>query len=254
MPLIALTRAVPDSITRCELTHLERTAIDLDRARMQHAAYEHALEALGCRVQHVSSAMDLPDSVFVEDAAVVLDELAVITRPGAASRQPETPAIAEALAEFRPVTSLSEPATLDGGDVLRIGRRIFIGVGARTNASGVRQLQEAVAPHGYDVVSVSVGECLHLKSGVTAVSDEAVILNPRWVDSSVFRSYERIEVEPDEPFAANVLRIGETLVCAAGAPKTNARLARRRLAIVTVDVSELAKAEAGVTCCSLILG
>jgi dimethylargininase len=253
MGLIALTRAVPESIAECELTHLERTPIDVSRARQQHAAYEASLRRLGCVLLHVVPAPDRPDSVFVEDTAVVLDEIAVIARPGAASRRPETDSVAEALSQLRPMARLAGPATLDGGDVLRIGRRIFVGLGGRTNEDGVAQLRRIASPHGYEVVAVSPRDCLHLKSAVTAVSDDAVILNPAWVDASVFAAYERIDVDEREPFAANVLRVNDNLICAAAADRTRERLEARGFSVVPVDVSELAKAEAGVTCCSIMV-
>jgi dimethylargininase len=249
----AITRAVPDTIGGCELTHLERVPIDVCRARAQHEQYERALEALGCTIVRAAAAMDLPDSVFVEDAAVVLDEVAVIARPGAASRRGETAAIAAALARYRPLVALTAPATLDGGDVLAIGRRLFVGIGARTNADGIAQLSDAVGAHGYTVSTVEMRDCLHLKTAVTALSDTAVVLNPAWVDPAVFDGYRRLEVDPAEPYAANVLRIGRSILCAAAAPRTRARLEAEGFGVRTVEVSELAKAEAGVTCCSILV-
>ena len=249
--MIALTRPVPDALAACELTHLERVPIDVGRAREQHANYERMLTSLGCQVVTLPGAPDLPDSVFVEDIAVVLDEIAIITRPGAASRRSETAAIASTLGAFRRLQFLSAPATLDGGDVLRLGWTLYVGVGTRTNAAGVQQLRDLVLPCGYEVRSVVVDACLHLKSAVTEVGPGVVVLNPKWVDSQMFSNHAIIEVDPAEPAAANVLRIGEALVCGAAYPRTNARL-RAVGKVHTVDVSELAKAEGAVTCCSLV--
>jgi dimethylargininase len=251
--LLALTRAVPPSIVRCELTHLAREPIDVTRAAAQHKAYEDTLARLGCIVRHLPEAPEFPDSVFVEDTAVVLDELAVIARPGAASRRAETTSVAAALGEHRQLECIQAPGTLDGGDVLRIGQRVYVGLSGRTNADGARQLADLLAPHGYQVVGIEVRGCLHLKSAVTAVADNALLVNPRWVDVSHFRGFRRIDVHPDEPFAANVLRVGGTLVCAVATPRTRERLEATGFVVESVDVSELAKAEAGVTCCSLIL-
>jgi dimethylargininase len=251
--ILALTRPVPPSIVRCELTHLARTPIDVERATAEHDAYEDALARLGCAIVRLSGEPDYPDSVFVEDTAVVLDELAVITRPGAESRRQETVAVAATLGEYRQLARIETPGTLDGGDVLRIGRRVYVGMSGRTNADGARQLAELLAPHGYEVEGIDVRECLHLKSAVTAVADDAILVNSRWVDASRFQGCSRIDVHPDEPFAANTLRIDETLLCAAAAPRTRERLGAQGFAVDSVDVSELAKAEAGVTCCSLIL-
>jgi dimethylargininase len=129
---------------------------------------------------------------------------------------------------------------------------VYVGLSGRTNPDGARQLADLLAPHGYLVTGLAVRGCLHLKSAVTAVSDDTIVVNPSWVDADSFRGMHRVDVHPDEPHAANTLRIDETVVCAAAAPRTRDRLARLGLDVETVDVSELAKAEAGVTCCSLI--
>jgi dimethylargininase len=249
---IAVTCEVSPAIGRCELAHLERQPIDVARARAQHAAYEARLAELGCEVLRLPAMPDLPDSVFVEDAAIVLDEVAVVTRPGAASRRPETGAVAEALARYRRLVHLRPPARLDGGDVLTIDRTLFVGRSRRTDEDGVRQLARAVAPHGYEVREVAVSGCLHLKSAVTLVAGGTVLIQPAWVGTGPFDGLERVEVDADEPFAANALRIGDAVVYPAGFPRTRQRILDRGIRVLTVDVSELAKAEGGVTCCSLI--
>jgi dimethylargininase len=250
--LLALTRAVPPAIVRCEITHLTREPIDVQRAAAQHAAYEATLARLGCTVHRLPDEPNLPDSVFVEDTAVVLDELAVIARPGAESRRGETTSVSTALGEHRQLEKIEAPGTLDGGDVLCIGQRIYVGVSGRTNAEGGRQLADLAAPHGYHVSGVEVRGCLHLKSAVTAIADDTLLVNPRWVDVGDFHGFRLVDVHPDEPFAANTLRIDETIVCAAAAPRTLELLGARGFAVESVEVSELAKAEAGVSCCSLI--
>ena len=243
---------MPDSLAACELTHIARAPIDVERARAQHSAYECALTSLGCEIVALPAAHDQPDSVFIEDTALVLEELAVITRPGADSRRAETTAVASTLVAFRQLQFLSDPATLDGGDVLRLGRTLYVGVGGRTNAAGVQQLRDIVSGFGYEVQSVAVDSCLHLKSAITEVAPGIVVLNPEWVDGGTFRNHEIIEVDPSEPAAANVLRIGDVVLCAATYPRTNARLSAVA-AVRAVDVSELAKAEGALTCCSLIV-
>ena len=250
--LLAFTREVPPSIERCELTHLERTYIDLNRASAQHAVYEALLARLGCTVRRLRPEPGMPDSVFVEDTAVVLDEVAIVARPGAASRRGETESMAAALRPYRELRYITAPATLDGGDVLRIGRRVFAGVTARTSADAVRQLQDTLRPFGYEVYALAVRGCLHLKTAVTAAADDLLVLNPEWVDADAFAGCDWVAVHPQEPFAANVLRIGEALVCAEAAAHTADRLRARGLIVHQVDVSELAKAEAGVTCCSVL--
>ncbi|HEX3068285.1 MAG TPA: arginine deiminase family protein [Thermoanaerobaculia bacterium] len=251
--LIALTRAVPRSINRCELTHLNRNPIDVDIVRRQHQEYETALSEAGCRIERLPAADDLPDSVFVEDTAIVLDEVAVITRPGAESRRPETASVAAALRNYRDLVFLESPAILDGGDVLRIGRRVFVGQSTRTNAEGFRQLSAALNSFGYSVKAITPRGCLHLKSAVTAFSDDGVIINPEWVDASIFDGTRVITVDPSEPPAANVLRVGDVVLCATAFPRTAQRLRNVGVSVRLVDASELAKAEGALTCCSVIV-
>jgi dimethylargininase len=250
---LAFTRAVPPSIDQCELTHLERTPIDLERAAAQHRAYETLLERLGCTLRRLDPAPEMPDSVFVEDTAVVLDEVAIITRPGAESRRGETAAMAAALKDFGEICWIESPAMLDGGDVLRVGRRLFIGVTPRTSMDAVRQLHAIVRPFGYSVDAVAVRGCLHLKTAVTAAADDLLVVNAGWVDPQAFEGLHSVPVDPGEAYAANVLRVGNALVCAAASPRTADELRARRFEVHTIDVSELAKAEAGVTCCSVLL-
>jgi dimethylargininase len=250
---IAVTRPVPESLARCELTHLSRVPIDVAAAETQHQQYEEVLRTLGCSLRHVPPAHDLPDSVFVEDVAIVLDDIAIITRPGAASRRPEREAVAAVLSEYRLLQSIAAPGTLDGGDVLRLGRTLYVGLSTRTNEDGARQLARHVATFGYTVECVETAACLHLKSAATAVDSDRVLCNRDWIDARVFRGVDVLEVDPAEPHAANVLRLGHTIVCAASHERTAAGLRARGYDVCTVDVSELAKAEAGVTCCSLII-
>lgn len=249
----ALTRAISPRIVECELTHLDRIPIDVAAARAQHTAYARALIALGCAVDEVEPAPDHPDSVFIEDTAVVFDELAVITRPGAASRRGETAAVEHALAPLRPIVRIEAPATLDGGDVLVVGKRVFVGRTGRTNEGGVVQLRAALAPYGYTVEAIEVTGCLHLKTAVTAVDDCTVLLNPAWIDAGALGGLDRIEVDPAEPMGANVVRVGDALLYGAAYPRTRARLEARGYRPLCVDASELAKAEGAVTCCSLVL-
>lgn len=250
---IAITRAVPATIPECELTYLERAPIDVARAVEQHAAYEAALEAVGCVIERLPPADDLPDSVFVEDAAIVFDEVAIVTRPGAPSRRRETASVAGELSKHRPLLFIDEPATLDGGDVLRVGRRVYVGVSSRTNHDGVNQLRSLLVPFDYSVEAIDVAGCLHLKSAASEIDDDLLLVNPEWVDIRRFGGLRLIDVHPAEPHAANVLRIDELVICAAASPMTRNTLEANGFATMAVDVSELAKAEAGVTCCSLIV-
>jgi len=257
--LLALTRAVSPRIEQCELTHLARTPIDYARAVEEHDAYEALLTRLGCRVERVPDAPDLPDSVFVEDAAVVFDRIAVIARPGAQSRRPEVAAMETALRRYRTLARIEPPGTLDGGDVLVTPGTVFVGVGGRTNVDGVRQLTAHVAPHGFEVVPVHVRECLHLKSAVTAVAlappagKSALVINPAWVDSAHFAAFDLIDVDPAEPAAANVLLINSTVICPAEHPRTRRLIEARGFVTESVPAFELAKAEGGLTCCAVLV-
>ncbi|OFV92449.1 MAG: dimethylargininase [Acidobacteria bacterium RIFCSPLOWO2_12_FULL_65_11] len=251
--LVAITREVSLAIGRCELTHLRRETIDVERVRAEQRAYEAALAVAGCRVERLEAGPDMPDSVFVEDTAIVFDELAILARPGAESRRTETPAVATALRRYRPLCTIEAPGTVDGGDVLVVGRRVFVGRSRRTNEAGIDQMQCALEPHGYQVEPVDVSHCLHLKSAVTAVGDGLLLTNPAWVPPGPFRSFDRIEVHPDEPWAANALWVGDGVIYPAAWPRTGERLETRGVKVCTVEASELAKAEGAVTCCSLIL-
>lgn len=249
----AITREVSPRFNECEITHIERTPIDLDIARAQHRTYVEALKELGCDVLELPAEADLPDSVFVEDTAFILPEAAVITRPGADSRKPETESIAQALSPHTRLLFLQPPATLDGGDVLVVGKEIFIGLSTRSNDEAIRQLNNLLKEYGYSVTGVSLHDCLHLKSAVTRVNDDTLLINKNWVDTQPFVEYELIEVDPSEPYAANCLPIGNFIIYPASFPRTRAQLEEHGYKIVSVEVDELAKAEGAVTCCSLIL-
>jgi len=253
MVRLALTRPVSESIGRCELTFLERAPIELAVARIQHRAYEQALEAAGCTVERLPAADHLPDAVFVEDTAVVLDEIAVIARPGAVSRRPETRSVARRLAGLRPLATIDPPATLDGGDVLRIGRRLYVGRTARTNRAGRQALARIVEPHGYRVTPVEVRGRLHLKSAAGWLGDERILIDRECVAAADFSGLQLVPVPPDEASAANVLMIGGTVLVGSEFPRTQAVLDGAGLDWRPVDSRELAKAEGGLTCCSLII-
>jgi dimethylargininase len=249
---IAITREVSAAIERCELTHLARQPIDLPTARRQHDAYQQALQDLGCSIVCLTAEDDMPDSVFIEDVALVFPELAIITRPGADTRRAETAAVAEAIAAYRPIVHIDPPGTVDGGDVLTAGSRVFVGESARTNAAAVSQIRRHLAPHGYTVDPVPVRGCLHLKSAVTALAEDLLLINPEWVPAACFRPFRLLEVDAAEPYGGNALLVGDGLMYPTAFPRTRARLDACGLRVVGVDVSELAKAEGAVTCCSLI--
>jgi len=253
MTVIALTRLPSASLPQCELSFINRDPIDVDRARRQHSAYRVALRDAGARVVVLPALDDLPDAVFVEDTTVVVDELAIVATMGAESRRPESAPMAAALARYRRIHRLLPPATLDGGDVLRVDRTIFVGLTPRTNASAVEQMTALLTPLGYRVVGVPITECLHFKSACSLVAPQTVLVNPAWVSPDIFDGFDVLVVDPAEPGAANVLVIGERVIVPAGSPRTLARLRLEGLGATAVDVSELQKAEAGVTCMSVLI-
>jgi dimethylargininase len=255
LTLIAITRGVSPALNRCELSWLPRQEIDLDKAGAQHRSYEQCLRDLGAEVISLPSEPDLPDSMFVEDPAVVVPEMAIITRMGAESRRREAESLAPILARYRPLRYLREPATLEGGDVLRIGKTLFVGHSGRTNADGIDQFAAELSPLGYSIFGVRVDQCLHLKSACSYLGEQMVLANPEWVETGIFES-ERlriVEVAPNEPCAANVLAIGGTVVVPATFPETAALIEQRGFSVRTLDISELMKAEAGLTCSSILL-
>ena len=250
--LAALTRAVSPTLASCELTWLPRQEIDIELAIEQHHAYESALTGLGLRVISLPAEPDLPDAMFVEDPLVIVDELAIVTRMGAASRRRESESLAAAISAFRPLRRLREPATLEGGDVLRIARDLFVGLTSRTNEAAISQLRAELEPFGYRIHPVEVRGCLHLKSACCSIGDGKILANPEWLDLAPFTRFNIIAVAPDEPGAANVLRIEDTVLMPASFPHTEEILRHEGLNIHTIDISELIKAEAAITCSSVI--
>ena len=247
-----IVRVPSPALSACALTFLERQPIDVARALEQHRAYVEALEAGGVEVTVLPAERDLPDAVFVEDTAVVVEECAVVTRPGIESRRGETASIAGALREVRPLVEIREPGTLEGGDVLRVGRTLFVGETQRTNADGIRQLATALEPHEYEVIPVRLTGCLHLKSAVTYAGRETVLVNPEWVDVNLFARWQCVPIAAGEPHAANVLTIGDTVHVAASAPRTRRKLDALGFDTRVLDTSEFEKAEAALTCLSLL--
>jgi dimethylargininase len=250
--LTAITRAVSAAIVNCELTFVARQPIDLEKACAQHRAYELLLEKLGARVHSLSAEPDLPDSMFVEDPALVLEELAVIMPLGTVARRREAHSLAQTLANFRQLEYVTLPGTMEGGDILRVGRKLFAGLSSRTNAEGIRQLVAILAPHNYEVVAVPVTGCLHLKSAVTPLGGNTLLANRAWFDSAPLAGFDWIDVDPEEPHAANALSVGGTIIFPASFPRTRARIEARGFQVTPLDISELQKAESGLTCSSLI--
>jgi dimethylargininase len=250
--LTAITRGVSPAIVNCELTFVARAPIHLARAVEQHRAYERVLENFGATIISLPAEPALADSMFVEDPAIVLDELAVIFPLGTESRRPEAASLAKVLESFRVLQYVHLPGTVEGGDLLRIGQQIFAGLSKRTNAEGIRQLESILEPYDYTVKAVSVTGCLHLKSAVTFLGRNTLLANRNWFDSSAMADYECIDVAPEEPHAANALAFENTVILPASFPLTRARIVAQGFEVMPLDISELQKAESGLTCSSLL--
>jgi dimethylargininase len=251
--LRAITRSVSPAMNGCELAYLPRIGIDIPKAAEQHRQYEACLRELGISVISLAAEPEMPDAIFVEDPAVVVDEVAVMTRMGAASRRKESESLATALSQFRPIRWMREPATLEGGDVLRVRRTLFVGLSPRTNRTGIAQLAAELEPLGYAIRPVEVHGCLHLKSACTSLGDHTMLANRAWCDAQAFGgSFQILDVPADEPWGANVLTIGHTALVPACFPGTARMVERLGWKIRTLDISELMKAEAALTCSSII--
>ena len=249
---IAITRQVSPAINQCELTHIAREPIDYVRACAQHRQYEDALRLLGIDVISLNTEPDLPDSVFVEDVALVLDECAIMLNPGASSRRPEVASVEKTLAPYREVFRIQPSGTVDGGDILTVGKTVYVGLSSRSTENAIEQMKAILEPCNYQVRAVRVTGCLHLKSAVTQVSEDTLLINPEWVSIDNFPGMQFIEIAPSEPYAANAVWVDDTIIYPSAFPKTQAKLRAAGIRMIIVDADELAKAEGALTCCSLI--
>jgi dimethylargininase len=252
----AFTRAVSPRLAECQLTHLQRVPIDPAKAAEQHAAYERALADAGLEIVRLPELREDPDAVFVEDTALLLEGHAIITRPGAPSRIGETISTADGLSGHFALHHVTD-GYLDGGDVLRIGETLYVGLSTRTDTTGISSLRDAAGPIGFEVIQAELRDCLHLKTGATVAGRDqsgtpVLLYNPGCVDPAQFAGVEPLAVDPEEPAAANCVSAAGQVILPGGNPRTADRLRERGFHVVEVDVSELQKAEAGVTCMSLI--
>ncbi len=250
---IALTRRPSSSLSTCEVTYVPPGRINHEFALQQYESYCQALREMGIEVQQLSPLEAYPDSVFIEDNAIVLDELAVVTTMGVSSRLGEVTSLRPILSQCRRVFDISPPATIEGGDVLRMGKRLFVGRSSRTNHFGVEALRAIVTPLGYEVLAVGIQQCLHLKTACTPLDEETLLVNPAWLDMAVLKPYRFVPVPSTEPFGANVLCLAQGILANAQYPRTVALIEKKWPSVRAVDLSEFSKAEAGVTCLSLIM-
>jgi dimethylargininase len=251
--MIALTHVPSASLQACERTYVPHAAIDNARALAQHAEYCRILEQCGAEVKTLDVSPELPDSVFIEDAAIILDEVAVLCAMGAASRREEPSRVEAVLRNYREVVRIEPPATIEGGDVLCIGRKLLVGQSCRTNATGITAFAEIARRHGYVVEALPVRGCLHLKTACTALPDGRLLVNPAWIDESALTDLVRIPIPPDEPWAANVALVASTVLMAAEHVRTAELVRGLGFNVRQCDISEFAKAEGGLTCLSLLI-
>lgn len=251
--LCVLVRRPGPALARCVVTHLERRPIDVELACEQHGAYVAALAELGVEVEELPPLDDAPDACFVEDPALVLDEVAVIARPALASRRREVESVAVALAKHRELLWIEEPATFEGGDALVVDDTVYVGWSKRTNHAGLKALAHLLLPFGYRVKAVEVQGCLHLKTALTRIGPRTLLANAAWIHTGRIDGLELVPVDLSEPFAANALLIGEALLYPSGFPRTEELLRQCGIPLRMLELSELQKAEAGPTCLSLLL-
>jgi len=251
MMLTIVTHVVSPALQECELTFIESEPIKIEKAGEEHHHYCKMLEECGATVITLEENRALPDSVFVEDPIIVFDEVAVLSSMGAASRRKECTTLETFFRKYRDVKQISLPALIEGGDILKIGRRIYVGLSARTNNEGIKALRDIIEPLGYEVIPVRVSGCLHLKTGCTALDDNSILINPDWIETAPFQGFRIIETLPGEPFGANVLPIHDTICMNSAFPRTMEMVRSLGYQIRATDITEFVKAEAGLTCMSI---
>lgn len=252
--LLAITHLPSPRMNEAVRTFIDVRRIDLERAAWQHAEYRRALEHAGTTVVVLDGNLDHPDAVFVEDTAIVLDEIAIVASMGAPSRRDETGCIEAELRHHRAeIARIEHPATLEGGDVLRVGRTLFVGATGRTNRAGLETFTTIARRHGYDVRSVAVDGCLHLKTACTALPDGTMLINARWIDTRALAGAHLLDVASDEPDAANVVLVGERVLMSSAYPRTIEKVRAHGVHVDTVDLSEFSKAEGSATCLSILV-
>ena len=248
----AVTRGISPNMASCELTYRLREEIDLQKANYQLAHYRDLLRRWDVNLLTIPASESYPDCCFVQDTAVVLDEVCIIASMGAGSRRGEVSEVERLVSPFRKIKPILPPATLDGGDVVQVGKRLFVGHSKRTNARGIAALSTIVEPFGYVVVPVKVDGGLHLTTGCGVVNEETVLLNPHWVDAEAFRGLRRLTVPDEEPWAANTIHVNNFVCIEEGAPRTIELVEPYTRCIETLDISEFRKAEGSLSCLSLI--
>lgn len=246
----AITRTPSAELSR-GLTTANLGPPEYGKALSQHEQYVELLTRLGLKVEVLAPAEEFPDAHFVEDTAVVFPELALITRPGAPSRQGEAELMAAVLANYRKVVHIDPPGTLDGGDVLTIGRNVFVGLTDRTDRAGFNQLSKILTPLNYNCQAIPVSAGLHLKSSVNYIGNDTILVTSELAGNRAWEAYHKIIVDPQEQYAANTLWVNDNLLVPARFPRTTAKIKTLGLPVHELEITEMQKMDGGLTCLSL---
>lgn len=248
----AIVRDVPESFNRCVSNSNTYDDIDTELAKLQHQQYCKTLSLLGINLIRLDTDDSLPDCCFTEDTAVIIDDLAIITSPGIESRVAETIALEKTLALYKGIFRISQPGTIEGGDVLRIERTLYIGISSRTNSEGIRQMAAILEPRGYCIVPVEIRNTLHLKSVCTYLGNGLIIVAEGYFDLNIFSGFEKIIVPEEEAYCANCLSVNRRVIIPKGFPKTKELLEEKGLLVIELEMSEFRKADGALTCLSVI--
>lgn len=247
----AIVRAVPATLAT-GITSATLGVPDFERACEQHARYVAALESCGLEVVTLEADDRFPDSVFIEDTAVVTDRCAIISRPGAESRRGEISAVEAALSGLRDnVERVQAPGTLDGGDVLQVGERFFVGLTERTNREGAEQFAEILRGYGYQTLLVDVRRFLHLKTGVSHLGGRDLVVAGELISHDAFENFDKLVVPPEEEYCANCIRVNDRVIVPSGFLETRAEIVDRGYEVVELEISEFRKLDGGLSCLSL---
>ncbi len=252
--MLALVHVPSPALDAGQRTYVNRASVDADAAARQHRNYVQSLSAAGAKVVSLDVNADEPDGVFIEDVAIILGEVAVLTTMGTTARQAEPARVRSTLEQHRQVQAIEQPARIEGGDVLRVGRQLIVGLSKRTDDAGLEALSDIAKPLGYSITPVPVKECLHLKTACTALPDGRLLVNPNWIDTDAISAFQHVWIPPEEPWGANTLPLGNTVVLPTAHVETAELIQNLGFPVQQVDISEFAKVEGGVTCLSLIIG
>lgn len=248
----AIVRAIPDTFPDCVTSFQNTPEINVELARQQHESYCKTLERLGLTLIRLNADDALPDCCFTEDTAIVIDDLAIITYPGVPVRVAETMEMEKTLTLLKKMYHISPPATLDGGDVLKIDNNLFIGNSARTNEEGIRQVAAIVNPKGFEVIGVKLWNTLHLKSVCTYLGNGCILFAEGYLDDKIFSQYDKVIVPKEEQYCANCLVVNGTVLIPKGFPKTKSLIDAKGFSVIEMDTSEIEKADGALTCLSVI--